>query len=200
MTPALVLSAGLALGRRSAIGAAALVVVMTAPPVIFPAAAVTGLVWLVRGARRRRMAVSRHEGDLVALAELASVGLTAGHDFITSLDLAGRRIGGEIDHEVRGVVRRARTLGAVATLESWDGVIAPLCRVAVGGLHRGAPLGAVVEGFVLDRTSAGHSAELERLRKLPIRLLFPLALMVLPGFLVLLVAPAIAAAVERLGF
>jgi hypothetical protein len=45
-------------------------------------------------------------------------------------------------------------------------------------------------GFAAERRHAEQACNLERARRLPVRLLLPLALLILPGFMVLVVGPA----------
>ena len=51
---------------------------------------------------------------------------------------------------------------------------------------------------VLNEVLAGHAERITVARRLPVRLLLPLALLILPGFVVLAVGPAVLQALARL--
>jgi hypothetical protein len=63
----------------------------------------------------------------------------------------------------------------------------------------GAPVLDAVERYGEERRAEDRAAREAALRRLPVLLSFPLALLILPGFVLLTVAPALSGAVERLG-
>ena len=63
----------------------------------------------------------------------------------------------------------------------------------------GAPVAAAVRAYVAEQRDADRARALAAARRLPVQLLFPLTLLVLPGFMVLTIGPALLAALERLG-
>jgi hypothetical protein len=63
----------------------------------------------------------------------------------------------------------------------------------------GAPVLEAVERYGEERRADDRSACEAAVRRLPVLLSFPLALLILPGFVLLTVAPALSGALERLG-
>lgn len=71
--------------------------------------------------------------------------------------------------------------------------------VARRALSTGAPLIPAVSGHAARLRDEERSRQLSAARRLPVKLLFPLALLILPGFLVLTIGPAVLGSLERLG-
>jgi hypothetical protein len=140
----------------------------------------------------------RDAGAVVLAAELTALGLSAGLSLPTSLAAAVPHLPSELQREVRALLRRGRSTGLGPLLESSSGRGAGLYRVAGRAMTTGAPLVAAVRGYVAELRAEERSRQLERVRKLPVKLLFPLALLILPGFLVLVTAPTLLAALDRL--
>ena len=131
--------------------------------------------------------------DDVLLAELTALGLSAGLSFPASLEAAARHASGAGGDQVR---RALRTPGARGDAGPATGLFA----LADRALLTGAPLLASVDGYAMSLRRDRRAAATERVRRLPVKLLFPLALLILPGFLLLTVGPAILAGLERLRF
>jgi pilus assembly protein TadC len=89
--------------------------------------------------------------------------------------------------------------GTAAALAGSKGRLADLGRVAAGAAVSGAPIAAAVTAYSRTRRHADHAKALERARRLPVRLLLPLALLILPGFVLLAVGPAVLEGLARLG-
>lgn len=152
-------------------------------------------VGLHRGRRAARAAARR---EVVDLAELTALGLAAGLTFPAALERAARPLSGEIRSEVDGVLRSSRGVGLVAALGAHAGHCRDLFRIAARAVDSGAPVRAAVESFVDDRLAEQRSLDLAAVRRLPVKLLFPLALLILPGFMVLTVGPALLGSAERI--
>jgi Flp pilus assembly protein TadB len=74
----------------------------------------------------------------------------------------------------------------------------PLVTALVASLRLGAPVGPALEAAAADlRTGARRRAE-TRARKVPVRMLFPLALCVMPAFVLLSVVPMVLDALGNL--
>jgi pilus assembly protein TadC len=52
--------------------------------------------------------------------------------------------------------------------------------------------------FITDRRATRRADTLERLRRLPVALTVPLALLILPGFIILTLGPTVASIVKQL--
>jgi pilus assembly protein TadC len=89
--------------------------------------------------------------------------------------------------------------GAAAGLAAAQGWGERLYRLMGRAAATGAPLVGAVEAFALEGRHAEHSRRLEAARRLPVRLVVPLALLILPGFVVLVLGPALMESLARLG-
>jgi hypothetical protein len=96
------------------------------------------------------------------------------------------------------VLRNAARRGLAAALSEAGGPGRRLFLILARAVATGAPLAQSVEGFVADQQAEAKAARLEEARRLPVRLMVPLALLVLPGFVLLTVGPTVLAALERL--
>lgn len=169
-------------------------------PLLALAAAVAGLA--VAWHRRRyqaRIERTRAERDVVALAELTALGLSSGLSFMASLQAAADDVGPPLQDEVRDVVRRSRHSGIAPALEQADGSAQRLYLLAARATVTGAPVAGAVRAYVAEQRDARRASSLAAARRLPVQLLFPLALLMLPGFMVLMIGPALLGALERLG-
>lgn len=162
-----------------------------------------GAVWVLRF--RTRLARERRskraaEADVVSLGRLVGMGLSAGLNFQTGLEVALPELHPRLAREVSGVLRRSRQDGIASALAGASGLAEPLYGLAGRAIATGAPLGDAVEALVAEATHAERNRLLAEARRLPVKLLVPLALLILPGFVVLTVGPALVSAVERLRF
>jgi len=181
-------------------GAVGLGALLWAPvPSLIGAAGLAALGLRRRLARRRSQEAAADE-DVTLLSELTLLGLSAGLTFPNSLALAARHVAAPLEREVQTVLRRSSHAGPTVALETTRGRGAGLYRLAARAAVTGAPIAGAVQAFVDDRRADERAAELAAARRLPVRLLFPLALLILPGFMVLTVGPAVLSTVERISF
>ncbi len=165
-------------------------------------ATLLGIAWWARRLRagrvgRRRSKVAA-DGDVVVLAEMVGLGLSAGLTFRTASEAAAGEVHPLLGDEVNGVLRRSRRTGLETALAVAEGRAAPLYRLAARAAASGAPVGEAVAGLVNELRRAQRARALESIRRLPVRLLLPLALLILPGFVLLTLGPALLAGLERL--
>lgn len=187
-------------GARPLAGAALVLALFAGgPPLVLALGLATavGRQVLVRAHERRRQRQARD--GIADLAELVALGLAAGHNLHGALRTAGRHTVGELGTEVDAVLRRATHRGLSPALHTADGAAAEFFAAMGRALDRGAPLIDVATAWGSQRRAADHAAAIERIERLPVVLLFPLALLVLPGFMLLLVTPAVVTAIERFG-
>lgn len=149
---------------------------------------------LIEGRRKANAAAE----DAIALAELAALGLAAGLTFPAALAAARPHLGTVVGAEVDGILRRARRSGLAQTLTEASGRAGPLYVAAARAVATGAPLAAAIERFVREARADAHAERLARARRLPVRLMLPLALLILPGFLLLAIGPAVLSAFDRI--
>lgn len=166
-------------------------------------AAVIAAAWLVgwrNRLKRRRVSTRQAAADVARLGELVGLGLTAGLSLHAALANAGQYVGSELQAEVDGVLRGARRSGLAATLSETQGAGQDLYRVTARAVSTGAPLGPAVDSFVHERLGTERAEWLAQARRLPVRLMVPLALLILPGFVLMTLAPALSSTLDRLVF
>ncbi len=186
-------------GRGAALGGACCLGLLVAAPLLGAAVAAVACLVVVRGRlRSKRLAAVAADADVVLLADLVALGLRAGLSLIQALDRAAREVVPELAAEVGGVIRSAGRAGTAAALAVAEGRAERLYRLAARATATGAPLADAVEAFAAERRHADHARAVEAARRLPVRMLIPLALLILPGFVVLAVGPALLEALERL--
>jgi pilus assembly protein TadC len=183
---------------RLAAGVLAVAAYLAPAPAAILALAAALVGWRGRLARSRRT-VAAIDGELVVFADLVALGLTAGLPPRAAFEEAAGRVGPVLAAEVRAVVAAADRRGMAAALTDAQGHISRLCRLLARAVVSGAPAVDAVESYASERRHADHAARLAEARRLPVRLLLPLALLILPGFVVLAVGPAVIDAFERLG-
>ena len=184
-------------GERSALGVSLLVVGVRVDPVL---AATAAAAWGLH-ARRRSGAgepVGGPAGDLQALSGALVVGAAAGLSLQASLARARAAVGPGHSSELEEVLRSGRHIGLAAALARADGTASPLFGRLARAQVSGAPLAATVAAFATEEREARRADAIEAARQLPVRLTIPLALLVLPGFLLLTAGPAAVGSIQRM--
>jgi len=187
------------LRMRVVAAAMLLALVVTDAPWLVAVAAAGGAIavgWV--RLRSRRVRAMQNSMDLADLCDLTVVGLTGGLGLQSALHLAATSTGGSVGAEAEQILRSARVAGASEAMAAADGIGRPLYRT----LGRAAASGAAVlepVAQLADELSAElETQRLEAVRRRPVAMLFPLTLLILPGFLLLAVAPAVLEAFGRL--
>lgn len=126
------------------------------------------------------------------LAELTALGLSAGLSFSAAVEAAAAHLSDEAAGRVRRSLRSPAGPGEPSEATA-------LLALADRALVTGAPLLASVDGYATSLRHSQRATATERARRLPVKLLFPLALLILPGFLLLTLGPALLAGLGRLG-
>lgn len=150
-----------------------------------------------RGLARRRSRPGTARDDLPLLVDLTGLGLTAGMTFPAAVGAASEYVDGSLASEVQRVLRD-RTIGRESAGAA-DGVSAGLFAVVDRAMVTGASMLPAVSGYAAGLRSEERHRRLAAVRRLPVKLLFPLALLILPGFLLLTVGPALLGGLQRLG-
>lgn len=136
-------------------------------------------------------------GDVMALATLLVLGLDAGMTVAKALRWARPFVHSALAIEVAAALRRARLEGLSAGLRSTSGRSAELFRSMALAVETGAEVSPVLEAH-RERLAADANADATaRLRRLPIKLVFPLALLMLPGLVLMVAVPALIEALGR---
>ncbi|WKZ83626.1 MAG: type II secretion system F family protein [Acidimicrobiia bacterium] len=151
---------------------------------------------------RRAAAVTRVEraadGDLVLLADLLAVGVASGRTVRGSFEAAVAHVHPGVGHDVDLLLAEMDHSGTSVALAAASGRLAPVCRVAASAALSGAPVASALAAHAEQERHTRHSARVAAARRLPVRLLLPLALLILPGFVVLAVGPALIHSLARL--
>lgn len=157
------------------------------------------LVWrkingLIEQRRRHQLA----EDDVIVLGDLSLLGLSAGLGLGESLRLASESLSATVEAEVDAALRRSRLVGLSGSLAAASGHCARLFQLSARAVATGAPVSGAIDAFVDDATSRQRERSLTAARRMPVKLLFPLTLLILPGFMVLTVGPALLGSLQRL--
>jgi len=192
--------------RARQVGAVAVLAIPAAAvhlPLVVPAALAGWLIPALQARARRRRVLDAYAAGLPEVVDLLSLAVGAGLTVSLAVDAVARRATGPLADElarVREEVALGRRLAdALDDLPGRCGeAVRPLVAALVASERYGAPL---VAG--LDRLA--HEVRLERrrraeeaVRKVPVKLLFPLVLCTLPAFALLTVAPLLASAIRSL--
>jgi len=131
--------------------------------------------------------------DPVGVAARLLVLVGAGLPLVAALETAAG-----FDPEVAEVVRRSRRLGAPGALAGAGGPLSPLLRRLADAASSGSPLEPTIRAFMDGERRRRHTRAVERARRLPVRLMIPMTLLVLPGFVVMVYGPALIDIVREL--
>lgn len=187
---AMAVCASICLGKWQAAAVAAELLLFIAAPIVAVVVLLGVGAWVVA---RRVLRTKVKDDDEALLVELAALGLTAGLTFPTAVELATAAVPGDESARLRRAGRTHREAGAASSDDPG------LFLVARRALATGAPLAPAVSGYASALRNEERSRQLTTARRLPVKLLFPLALLILPGFLLLTVGPAVLGSLERLG-
>ena len=170
--------------------------------VSIPLALVTGVgLGIVAGVRRwtkQRAESQQAEADLALLARVLLIGLSAGLSLHAAFTAARPHLGRLVGEEVDRLLRESARVGLAESLRSHRGKLSRL-GLLLGRAHTtGASVTQAVAGYVDELRGENRAATLEAARRLPVKLTIPLALLILPGFVVLTVGPSVLDAAQRL--
>lgn len=150
--------------------------------------------------RRSRLRNEEAIADVGLLAELVSLGLSAGLSLRLAMTAAIDYVHPVLRTEVVALLHRASQVGLAAALAAAEGHGQRLYLVTARAVATGAPLGSAVDAFARELAAEAHARQVAAAHRLPVRLMVPLALLILPGFVLLTVGPAVLAALDRIAF
>lgn len=174
---------------------AAVAVVAAGLPAGLAVLIVVPLRQVLRQRRRQRAARRAAEVDLTLLGRMLLVALGAGLPLPAALDVASRHIHPLLATEVRALLGKARGHGMALALHQTEGILRPLCRPLARAQLTGASMTDTLTAYLHQAGEEQRTALTERLRSLPVRLMVPVALLLLPGSLAVTLGPLL---VERL--
>ena len=196
VSPAKARRAGTAL-----LAAAAFLPVLPAAAVPVAAIAWAGPGVAARRAERRRLALIA--ADLPDVVDLLVLAVGAGLTVHLALAKVSTRASGPLAAELRRALEQValgrRLADALDDLPSRAGdAVRPLVSALVASERYGAPLVAGLERLADELRRERRRRAEEAVRKVPVKLLFPLVTCTLPAFGLLTVAPLVASAVRSL--
>lgn len=163
-------------------------------------AVAVALVWAVhplRAVHVRRPTAHRPAPEAqLRLGLLVRIGLSAGLSTTAALAASRDHVDPRTASAVDDVLREGMMAGLAHALLNRDE--AQLFQVLAHVQASGAPAAAAVSAFVADEADRLRAAATERAKTLPIRLTLPVALCLLPGFVLLAVAPQLVLALRQL--
>ena len=156
-----------------------------------------GRVMVLLGARRNRSARAAAP-RIDHLGQVLFVALSAGLSVAAALDFAADEVGAVAAGELRSVLRNARHQGLAVALAGAGGATDRLFAVLARAQLTGASAVKAVASFVDEERRDRRARAVESAQRLPVKLTVPLALLILPGFVLLTFGPTVIATVQRL--
>lgn len=166
------------------------------------------IAWVMPGfmlKRRAQARLERIELELAELIDLLVVTLEAGLGFTAALQRAAERMQGPLGDEIR-LTLRENNLGLSldeAMRNMLDRADAPAMRAFVRAVTQGEALGIsigqVMRDLAGDLRSRRRQIVQEKAQKAPVKLLFPLAFLILPVIFVVVLFPGLYQIVQTLG-
>jgi hypothetical protein len=127
--------------------------------------------------------------DVDRLAALLVICLSASHNLAGAFRTAADELGGPVESAVDELLGRARIAGLSRALAETDGELSELAGQLARAQVTGAPMVPAISAFLETRRSAVRSRIMESARTLPVRLIVPVTLLLLPGFVLIAFGP-----------
>ena len=182
--------------RTIALGAVGVVAALIHPLLaIVLSAAGVGIrqVRQVHRARDRNSAVTE---DGVLAVELVSLGVVSGLTFRSAARLTALQFDGAVATEI---VQALRSINAGEQPSTRNQDVKAMFSAAEISENTGMPLAGTLTALASDRRRDAAGVAKESLARLPVKMLFPLAFLILPGFLLLVVVPPLISGLSTLG-
>ena len=199
----LLLAAGLPLGWLWLAAATGFAVALIVLGVAFLAIVgwILPMLILNRRARERTAAI---DYELPELIDLLVVTLEAGISFIASLQMAAERLAGPLGVELRITLQEQRM--GLTTNEALKGMLGradtpgmrTFVRSVVQGETLGTSTGQIMRNLAVEMRKRRRAAAEERAQKAPIKILFPLVLLIFPAMFIVLLGP-VAYSIGKIG-
>ena len=160
------------------------------------------MLMLDRRARERTDAI---DYELPELIDLLVVTLEAGLSFLAALQMAADRLEGPLGVELRLTLQEQRM--GLTTNEALKGMLertdTPGMRTFVRSVLQGETLGTstgqIMRNLAIEMRKRRRAAAEERAQKAPIKLLFPLVILILPAMFIVVLGPALYDVGRQLG-
>lgn len=162
-----------------------------------------GLALLLIEPRRLRLGLRPRrargaEDQVMELSRLLAVCLSGGLPLLPALEAVSREMASPIKEDVEGLLRQARRDGVARALLEEQGPLSALSGQLARAHVSGAPMREAVSAFVERRRSDARYRSLERARTLGVKLILPVSLLLLPGFIALVIGPTVVAQLDGL--
>ncbi len=153
-----------------------------------------GAIRIRRITRTRTEHVNRRSEELLA-ADLVASGVQAGVSFDEAVVVASGFVSAPVASQMQGM---ARVQHHTTVIERGDSIVHEMFRLSARSAATGSPLQQGLRSLSEAERANDDAARLERLERLPVKLLFPLAFLILPGFLLVAVAPALVSGISKM--
>lgn len=151
-----------------------------------------------RSRNRSREAAAEAGREVELLARSLLVALSGGLSPDAALRTARRSLRSELGGEVDRILRESARSGLASALLAAGGAGGRLFR-QLGAAHlSGAPMIVTLTALARDLHDSARAEAVQRARKLPVKMVIPLSLLMLPGFLMLMAGPAVLPSFGRL--
>ena len=154
---------------------------------------------------RARQRLNDIDYNLPELIDLLVVTIEGGLGFVGSLQTAAGRIGGALDQELQltlqeqsmGLSIQEAMLNMLARVDTPS--MRSFVRSIVQGESLGVSIGQIMRDLAHEMRRRRYAVAQEKAQKAPIKILFPLVLLIFPAMFVILLGPAIFLFVRGLG-
>jgi tight adherence protein C len=155
--------------------------------------------------RRANDRIHRTDYEIPELVDLLVTTVEAGVGFVAALQLAARRVREPLAQELRLALREH---GMGLTLEESlrnlaERSASPNLRMFVQAILQGETLGVsigkILRDLAVDMRKRRRQMAEEKAQKAPIKLLFPLAFLILPAMFIVILAPTLYSIAHQLG-
>ena len=147
--------------------------------------------------RRGRKRLEEIDYSLPELIDLLIVTVEAGLGFTGSLRVAAERLTGALGDEIRLTLQEQNFgLSTVEALQNWGNrcntpAVHAFVRAITQGERLGVSIGQIMRNLALEMRKRRRQAAEERAQKAPIKILFPLVLLIFPAMFVIILGPAL---------
>lgn len=155
-------------------------------------------VFLVIGGRRLKWRPKKRRDPeaLIDLVTLLAVAIRAGVPLGLAFEVAAREVGTPVEGEVDALLRSARLRGLAVALTETTGLLGRLASHLARAQVSGASMASAIETFLTSLRDEEQARLAERARTLPVKLILPISLLLLPGFVALVLGPYV---IDQLG-
>lgn len=130
-------------------------------------------------------------GDVINYASLLGLAIGGGMNLSSAIVWAGPYLHPSLAIESAVVHRQAQLHGLAAGCRLAEGAVGPLFHALARSVDTGAPVDPTIASFRTRLEAEQVAAAEEAAQRLPIKLVFPLALLMLPGLVLMIAAPAL---------